>query len=72
MQITLYWIYIHPSKTHAIFRCEYLLLFASRARGGKRHSFSPVAPVCYRPTRLCQLLLMEFFLGLRLADSMHA
>jgi hypothetical protein len=26
---------------------------ASRARGGKRHSFSPVAPVCYRPPRLC-------------------
>ena len=33
------------------FPLQYLLLFASRAGGGKRHSFSPVAPVCYRPTR---------------------
>ena len=55
------------------FRLRNLLLFASNARGGKRHSFSPVAPVCYRPPRLCQLLLMEFFLGLRLPTrSMHS
>ena len=27
------------------FRLRNLLLFASNARGGKRHSFSPVAPV---------------------------
>jgi hypothetical protein len=38
---------------------------------GERHSFSPLAPVCYRPSAM-QLLLTEFSLRSTVARSRHA